>query len=112
NGVAENSRMARTSSHSGTHAIGNCAAPPGLIQERDVLFPRQADHDVQAEFVRLIQNPRGRYTISPDSVDSVCGHAFEVSRHLARVRIFASILARSERPVRNPSHVEFLIAEK
>src|SRR5467141_3321420 len=100
-GIAKHSRVTGTLPHSLADACFNCAGSARIIQECDVLFPRQSHHDSQVGALRRIQEPPGRNIVCPDSVDPYRSHGLEILSNTCWVRIFGAVLAGTKGAIRN-----------
>src|SRR5207247_2299181 len=83
------------------HAIGDGSHAVRFAQEGDMLFPGDADEDEEPRLLCQIEQPPRPDTVRPDRVDSVGAHRREVGRDRRRRRIFAAVITRAERPVRD-----------
>jgi hypothetical protein len=61
--VAEHGLVTRAGSRSGRDAAPNAARQLHIVQERDVLLPRQVDHDAQVVPFGGIEKPTGRHAV-------------------------------------------------
>ena len=85
------------------------AALPAL-EERDVVLPREPDHDPQCVVGGTIEQPAGRGRVDADGVDPVPRHRSEVVVDVPFGREEAPVVVRCERAVRDATHVELLAA--
>ncbi len=76
-----------------------------IIQERDVLLPREADDDPETMVYSAIEEPDGRRRVGAHRVDARVGHGSEVGRDGGGVGI-VTVGAGTEGPVRNSSDVQ------
>ena len=56
--------------HTLRHALANRKVLLAIVEERNVLLPRKANHDIEALAVSKIQKPERRHCVCPDSVYS------------------------------------------
>src|SRR6266436_3396499 len=99
--IAKHRRVTGTLPYGLAHACFNCTGSPRIIQEGDVLFPRQSHHDSQVGALRCIQKPTRRDIVGPDSVDPVRNHGLEILSNPCWVRIFGAVLAGAKGTIRD-----------
>src|SRR5467141_3876361 len=99
--IAKHRRVTGTLPYGLADAPFNCPCSARIIQECDVLFPRQSYHDSQVGALRRIQEPSRRDTVGPDRVDPCRNHGLEILSNTRWVRIFGAILAGAKGTIRN-----------
>lgn len=78
-GVSENRWVANNGANFVDESVLDRGHPPLVIEERDVLFPRQADHDVKPMSVGKIEEPAGRDGVNPQRVKLRGAHGGKVA---------------------------------
>ena len=71
-----------------------------IVKERDVLFPGNSYHDPEPVPMGDIEEPRWRYGVRPDRIDSVARHFRAVTLKRRGIVILASGFARPKWSVR------------
>ena len=84
-------------------AVDHRAADPAhglrVVEEGDVLRPRQADHDPKAGLLRQVEDGPAGQGVDPHSVDAERPHLREVGGHLAERRELVATRVRGKRAV-------------
>src|SRR5262245_66224373 len=70
-----------------------------VVQEGNVLFPRETRHDAQATLRGQVHHPRWRGRVGADGVQPCPRHGPEVLLHLLRWRELLTIRIRLERQI-------------
>src|SRR6516162_462725 len=83
-----------------------------IIQERDVLFPRQTNEHSQLIIQRRIQQPARRHGISAHRIDVIGGHAREVAPDSFRIVVFAAVRFRPEWTVSDPANIKLVFTNE
>ena len=99
--------------------LAHCVADPApdlslqstIVQERDVLRPREAHHHVQAPPGRLVEEVAIGERVEPDRVDAKLGHRPEVVRHCRQGRELDAPGVGRECPVGDTFHEETIAAQ-
>src|SRR3989442_1103125 len=101
--------MSGTCSHAGADPLQNLTYLPPVVEKRNVLLPRQADHYPQSILLRNIQKPARRYRVSSNGIHSIgCHPSKVVSDHAWAV--FIALIIRTKWSVRYTANVKLLPA--
>jgi hypothetical protein len=84
--------------------LDSCRDPP-IVQKRDVLLPREADHRRKAVLVREIEEPPRRRFVEADCVDADCRHCGKVRIDSRAIRVRDAVRAGPKGPVRDAANV-------
>ncbi len=103
--------MACAGAHAGPHPRHDVPRAALVVEEGDVLLPRQPHHHPQAVPLGAVQEPAWRHGVDADRVKTVCRHLGEVLLDDLWV-VLAAILGGAERPVSGAPNVELLIPQK
>ena len=97
-------------------AVGDGAADGpgrgGVVEEGDVLRPRDAHHEPQPGVGRGVEDRRRRHRVSADRVDAEGAHRLEVGDDLMEGRKLLAARVRGERAVGHALGVEPLVASE
>ena len=104
--------MASTGSHSSAHTFLDSATKFFVVEEGDMLLPRQTYHDAETLLLRSIQQPARRHTVSADSVHAVSDDLGKVSLNNVRMWVLAAVFIGAEWPISHTANIEFVVAEK
>src|SRR5437879_12974943 len=104
--------MASTGSHSGAHTFLDSATKFFVVEDGDMLLPRQTYHDAETLLLRSIQQPARRHTVSADSVHAVSDDLGKVSLNNVRMWVLAAVFIGAEWPISHTAKIEFDVAEK
>ena len=85
NRVAEQRSMAAAGARRGADPVFDGTTSSPLIEESDVLFPRDSDHHIQPIFEGKVQQPARRHRVGTQRIDAVGGHLPEILRHSRRL---------------------------
>ena len=66
----------------GSYVLSNLPTEPPVVQERDVLGPRHADHDAETVACGFIEQRLGRRDVGADGIDPGPSHHREVGGQL------------------------------
>src|SRR5205814_3241369 len=102
-GEAKQRRMARTPRSLLSDPRDDGADAITLIEERHVLLPGKAGHDVQPAPLSLPEKPNARFRIRANRVEPALGHRGEVTANLPMRAEADAVFVLSERAVRNPA---------
>ena len=80
-----------------------------IVEERNVLLPRDSHRDPEAVIGGQIEEPARRDRVGPNDIHAVLDHHGEVLGRDVRRAIAASIVAWAERPVRHALHEQLAI---
>jgi hypothetical protein len=69
-----------------------------VVEEGDMLFPGQPDHDAQAVPLRNVQEPARWHGVRADGVEAVGRHLGEVARDDVGAVVLAAIRVGAEGP--------------
>ena len=108
--IAEHGRVPGTGADGLSHTIDDVARTAPLVEKRDVLFPRQADHHIQAVTMSGVEQPARRDGICAETVGSGGGNLGEIALNGFFVVIFRLAPAGTERPIRDPANIKFAAA--
>ncbi len=97
--------MAGAITDSSPHPILNGSGPFLILEEGNMLFPRQTDHDVQAMVQGNIQQPAGRYGVGPDRIDALRRHLGKVLFNDVRRMVFAAVFIWAKWSVSHPTNI-------
>ena len=85
------------------HPAGQLSAdlPPQVpvVEKRDVLRPRQPDHDLQSAPPGLVEQFASRHRVGANGIQAKAGHQPEVFSDLRRGRELVAVRVRRERPI-------------
>jgi hypothetical protein len=110
--VAQNRGVAGAGGHGGAHAVLDDDGQPRVIEEGDVLLPRNPDHDPQALPVSRLQQPRRRHGIGADRVETLGRDPLQVALDLLPVVELVAGVIRPEGAVGDPAHPERLAPDR
>src|SRR5205807_2201842 len=97
---------------SSAHAFLDSATKFFVVEEGDMLLPRQTYHDAETLLLRSVQQPARRHTVSADSVHAVSDDLGKVSLNNVRMWVLAAVLIGAEWPISHTADIEFLVAQK
>ena len=103
NRVTKHGRVLRAETHTVPHTLANCDALLAIVEERNVLLPWKANHDIQPLPISKIQEPQGRHCVCPDSIYSCIRDQKKIRLHTIAIMKFTSALVRPECSVRDSS---------
>src|SRR2546428_502657 len=106
--IAKDRRMASTGSHSSAHTFLDSATKFFIVEEGDMLLPRQTYHDAETLLLRSIQQPARRHTVSADSVHAVSDDLGKVSLNNVRMWVLAAVFIGAEWPISHTANIEFV----
>ena len=109
-GVAEHRGVASRGGNAPSYPPSDLPRQRLLIEERDVLLPRDSHEDLEAVLPSAVEKPHRRDGIGSKSVDPAGGHLTEVAIDDLLLRIQETVPTGPERAIRNPAYVELLIA--
>src|SRR4051794_7717857 len=107
-GVAEDGRGPGAGAGAPAPAPLAGAAPPALVEEGDVLLPREADEHRQPVRAGEVEQPARRHRVDAHRVDARRAHLREVAFDHVRRGIARPVRARRERAIGHAAQVELL----
>ncbi len=103
-GEEQRGGMRRQATHIGGHLAPDAPCQRGVVEEGDVLHPRQPDHQAQALRVGGVEHLVGRRRVGADGVDAGRRHGREVGLHAGERGVLAARGVRCERAVGHALH--------
>jgi hypothetical protein len=110
-GVAEQRRMAGAVGGFPLHLVEDALRCLPVVEEGDVVFPRESDHHLQAVLVRNIEQPAGRSRVETDRIRAGGCYRREVARDPRRIGIGSPVYSIGKGPVRDAAHVLLLAVD-
>ncbi len=92
NRVTKHGRVLRAETHTVPHTLANRDALLAIVEERNVLLPWKANHDIQPLPISKIQEPQGRHCVCPDSIYSCIRDQKKIRLHTIAIMKFTSAL--------------------
>src|SRR5262249_20145698 len=89
----------------------DAAHPSSIVEEGDMLLPRQPDHDAQAVGHCNVHQPARRKRIDADRIEAGGRDRLEVALDDSVARELDARAIRPERPVGDATDPEFLVAD-
>src|SRR6266851_203660 len=111
-GIAKHSRVTGTLPYSLADACLNCPGRARIIQECDVLFPRQSHHDSQVGALRRIQEPSRWDIVGPDGVDPYRSYGLQILSNPCWLRIFGAVLPGTKGTICDTTDIQFFFANE
>jgi hypothetical protein len=84
----------------------------GVVEEGDMLLPRQADQHTQPVAIGNIEQPARRYGVGTEGIEAVGGHASQVPCDAVAVTELSACLIGSKRTVGHGAQVELRVAQE
>src|ERR1043166_5232653 len=97
--IAEHSRMSGAAPHALADALLDVPGTLEILEEGNVLLPRQAHEHPQAALPRFVEQPTRRLRVCANGVYALLPHLREVPLHNTRVVILAAVRSRTKRAV-------------
>ena len=94
------------------NALDDVISAAAVVQEGDVLLPRQSHHHPLTLLRGYIQQPARGDRVEAHGVNPRCGHQRKIAQNLRFRVIFAAVRLGTKRAVRYTANVEFFIAEE
>src|SRR6476620_5014185 len=104
--------MACALAHPLANVLLDSFSPAALVEERDVLFPAEADHHTKSVLEGNVEQPSRRDCVGADGVRSHARDAREIGRYCFRIVIQASVGAWREGSIRDASDEKLFVADK
>jgi hypothetical protein len=99
-----------TASYALAHALDDPLAPPPVVEERDVLLPRQTDQHHQAVAEGEVEQPPRRHRVDAHGVHPRRGHLREVRLDNRLRGEVAAVIVRPEGAVGDAAEIDPLVA--
>jgi hypothetical protein len=107
--VRQDRRVAGDAADLLADALLDGARRRAVVEERDVLLPRQAGHDEQPVLGGLVEEPPRWRRVGPDRVDAGLAHRPEVAGDHGRGGELGPVGARCEGPVGDPADLQLAV---